>query len=260
VNRKVAIVTGGGGAGCGRSIARCFAREGADVLVSDIDDTGGAETVRVIEADGGVAAFGRCDVRNEEQVRQLISFAEDRFGGLDYLINNASAPVHFEAPLDYWKDTIETDLLGAMYAMRAAIDAFRRRGGGSIVNMTSISALPHGRAHAAPSYDAAKAGLLRLTTMLASLAGSEKIRVNCLAPGWIATPQVREYWEPLTPEQRELRGAPSRLLSLDEVAGAVLRLATDESLAGRVMMWWSEDSPKLIPWCDRGYSELSDVY
>src|SRR5579884_1415525 len=133
VNRKVAIVTGGGGAGCGRSIARCFAREGADVLVSDIDDTGGAETVRVIEADGGVAAFGRCDVRNEEQVRQLISFAEDRFGGLDYLINNASAPVHFEAPLDYWKDTIETDLLGAMYAMRAAIDAFRRRGGGSIV-------------------------------------------------------------------------------------------------------------------------------
>lgn len=257
---KIAIVTGGGGAGCGRAIARCFAREGAGVVVSDIDETGGAETVREIEHEGGVATFERCDVRNQEQVRRLISFAEDRFGGLDYLINNASAPVHFEAPLDHWQDTIETDLLGAMYGIRAAIDAFRRRGGGSIVNMTSISALPHGRAHAAPCYDAAKAGLLRLTTMLASLAGSEKIRVNCLAPGWIATPQVQEYWEPLTPKERELRGAPSRLLSLDEVAGAVFRLASDESLAGRAMIWWSEDSPKLIPWGDRGYSDLADVY
>jgi len=135
----------------------------------------------------------------------------------------------------------------------------RRRGGGAIVNMTSISALPHGRTRPAPCYDAAKAGLLRLTTMLALLAETEKIRVNCLAPGWIATPHVREYWESLTPEERQLRGVPSRLLSLDEVAGAVLRLATDESLAGRVMIWWSEDSPKLIRWGDRGYSDLMDV-
>lgn len=257
---KVAVITGAGGAGCGRAIARRFAREGAAVVVSDIDEAGGAATVRAIKDEGGSAMFERCDVRQEEQVHRLISSAEDRFGGLDYLINNASAPVHFEAPLDYWKDTIETDLLGAMYGIRAAIDAFRRRGGGSIVNMTSISALPHGRARPAPSYDAAKAGLLRLTTMLASLAESEKIRVNCLAPGWIATPEVREYWELLTPAQRELRGAPSRLLSLDDVADAVLRLATDESLAGRVMVWSSEDAPKLIPWGDRGYSELSDVY
>ena len=207
-----------------------------------------------------MATFEPCDVRNQEQVRRLISVAEDRFGGLDYLVNNASAPVHFEAPLEHWQHTIETDLLGAMYGIRAAIDAFRRRGGGAVVNMTSISALPHGRTHAAPCYDAAKAGLLRLTTMLAWLAGSEKIRVNCLAPGWIATPQVQEYWQPLTPEERELRGAPSRLLTLDEVAGAVFRLASDESLAGRVMIWWSEDSPKLIPWGDRGYSESADVY
>jgi NAD(P)-dependent dehydrogenase (short-subunit alcohol dehydrogenase family) len=256
---KVAIITGAGGAGCGRAIARRFARDGASVVVSDIDEAAGAETVRAIEDEGGSAIFKRCDVRQEEQVRRLISSAENRFGGLDYLVNNASAPVHFEAPLDHWKETIETDLLGAVYAMRAAIDAFHRRGAGAIVNMTSISALPHGRARPVPCYDAAKAGLLRLTTMLASLAGSEKIRVNCLAPGWIATPQVQEYWEPLTAEEREHRGAPSRLLSLDEVAGAVLRLATDESLAGRVMIWWSEDSPKLIPWGDRGYSNLTDV-
>lgn len=256
---KVAIVTGAGGAGCGRAIARRFAREGASVIVSDIDEAAGSETLRAIQEEGGSAIFQRCDVREAEQVRRLISAAETRFGGLDYLVNNASAPVHFEAPLDYWKETIETDLLGSMYCIRAAIDAFRRRGGGAIVNMTSISALPHGRPQAAPCYDAAKAGLLRLTTMLASLAASEQIRVNCLAPGWIATPQVLAYWEPLTAEQRELRGAPSRLLSLDEVTGAVLRLATDESLAGRVMIWWSEDPPKLIPWGDCGYSTLADV-
>ena len=102
---KVAIVTGGGGAGCGRAIARCFAREEGGRCYLGIDETGGAEMVREIEREGGAASFERCDVRDQEQVRRLISFAEDRFGGLDYLMNNASAPVHFEAPLDCWQDT-----------------------------------------------------------------------------------------------------------------------------------------------------------
>ena len=72
----------------------------------------------------------------------------------------------------------------------------------------------------------------------------------------IASPPVRAYWDPLTPEQRKERGAPSKLLSLDDVAGAALTLATDESLCGRVMLWWSEDEPRLIQWGDRGYAEL----
>jgi NAD(P)-dependent dehydrogenase (short-subunit alcohol dehydrogenase family) len=92
--------------------------------------------------------------------------------------------------------------------------------------------------------------------MLDWLGPRDQIRVNCLAPGWIASEQVRAYWEPLTAEQRKARGAPSRLLTLDEVAGAVFRLATDESLSGRVMVWWSEDEPRLIPFGDRGYERL----
>jgi NAD(P)-dependent dehydrogenase (short-subunit alcohol dehydrogenase family) len=255
---KVAIITGAGGNGCGRAIACRLAREGAVVVVSDVDEAGGQETLRRISSEDGRAAFFRADVRVEEQVRSLIGFAEKSFGGLGILVNNASAPFHPEAPLDYWADAVQTDLLGTMFGTRLAIDAMRRGGaGGAIVNMSSISALWHGRRHAAPGYDAAKAGVIRLTTMLAWLGEQERIRVNCLAPGWIASEQVRTYWEPLSPEKRAERGAPSRLLRLEEVAEAVVVLAADETLSGRVMVWWSEDTPGLIPWGDRGYAALA---
>jgi NAD(P)-dependent dehydrogenase (short-subunit alcohol dehydrogenase family) len=101
------------------------------------------------------------------------------------LVNNASAPFLPDEPLDHWTDTVQTDLLGAMFATRHAIDAMRRSGGGAIVNIASISSLWHGRRTPGghPAYDGAKAGLIRLTTSLASLADTDRIRVNCLAPG-----------------------------------------------------------------------------
>jgi NAD(P)-dependent dehydrogenase (short-subunit alcohol dehydrogenase family) len=83
--------------------------------------------------------------------------------------------------------------------------------------------------------------------------------VNCLAPGWIATDGPRQYWESLTPAQRIERGVPSRLLTTTEVATAVLRLAADETLAGRVVLWWSEDAPRLITWTDRGYHDAVEL-
>jgi len=257
---KVAVVTGAGRDGSGRAIARRLARRGAAVVVSDINETGGRETVRQIGEVGGRAAFCGCDVRREEHVRRLIGFAEETFGGLGILVNNASAPVHFDEPLDHWADAIQTDLFGAIYGTRLAIDAMRRSGGGAIVNMSSISALWHGRKGGAPAFDVAKAGVIRLTTTLGWLAEKENIRINCLAPGWIASEEVRTYWEPLTPEERRERGAPKRLLQLEEVAEAVVRLATDESLAGRVLVWWSEDEPGLIPWCDPGYAALDGSF
>lgn len=256
---KVAVVTGAGRDGSGRAIAGRLARGGAAVVVSDINETGGRETVRRIEQAGGRAAFCSCDVRSEEQVRRLISVAEETFGGLGILVNNASAPLHFDEPLDHWADAIQTDLFGAIYGTRLAIDAMRRGGGGAIVNMSSISALWHRRKGGSPPYDVAKAGVIRLTTTLSWLAEKENIRINCLAPGWIASEEVRTYWEPLTAEQRRERGAPQRLLQLEEVAEAVVRLATDESLAGRVLVWWSEDAPGLIPWCDPGYAALAPL-
>jgi NAD(P)-dependent dehydrogenase (short-subunit alcohol dehydrogenase family) len=97
-----------------------------------------------------------------------------------------------------------------------------------------------------------------MTTRLASLAEKDDIYVNCLAPGWIATDGVRQYWESLTPAERIERGVPSRLLSVDQISGAVIRLASDRSLMGRVLVWWSENEPRLVQWGDRGYHESVD--
>src|SRR5262249_11550923 len=196
-------------------ISQQFAKEGALVVVADIDEAGGRETVAMIERNGGNAKFVRVDVRDEHQVRELVSFADHFSGGLDTLVNNASAPTG-EA-MDTWSDVIATDFLGSIYATHWAIEAMKRRNDGTILNIASISALWHGRKTPGgfPGYDVAKAGMIRMTTRLAGLSG---IRVNCLAPGWIATAGVRQYWESLTPEQRIERGVPSRLLSTEEIA------------------------------------------
>jgi hypothetical protein len=83
--------------------------------------------------------------------------------------------------------------------------------------------------------------------------------VNCLAPGWIATDGPRQYWESLTPADRLERGVSSRLLTPQQIASAVVHLATDQSLAERVMVWWSEDAPRLIQWGDRGYRDFLEL-
>ena len=255
----VVIVTGAGGAGCGRAIAARFARDGATVIVSDVNEPGGLETVRLIERDGGRAVFRRMDVRDDAQVRELVAFADDTFGGVDVLVNNASA-LHEGDGFEGWIDPLEIDLLGAFRATRFAVESMRRRGrGGAIVNIASISALWHGRKNPGgfAGYDVAKAGMIRMTTRLGELAGSDGIRVNCLAPGWIATGGALQYWESLTPAERIERGVPSKLLTTDQVADAVVRLAGDRSMAGRVLVWWSEDAPRLIAWGDRGYRDFS---
>jgi len=251
----VAIVTGSGGTGCGRAIALRFAAEGRAVVVSDINEAGGNETVEQIRKGGGRAAFCRADVADEAQVRSLIEFAETTFGGLSELVNNASSPHPTEEGIAGWAAAIQTDLLGTLHATRYAIDAMKRSGGGSIVSISSISALWHGRTTPGgfPGYDVAKVGVIRMTTGLANELASTGIRLNCLAPGWIATDGPRQYWESLTPEQRLERGVPARLLAADQVAGIVFQIATDPSLNGRIVVWWSEDEPRVVEWGDRGY-------
>jgi NAD(P)-dependent dehydrogenase (short-subunit alcohol dehydrogenase family) len=254
---KVAIVTGGGGGGSGRSISRRLAREGARLVVADIREAGGEETVRQVEAEGGRAAFFQIDVGDEARVRSLFGFAADRFGGVDLLINNASVAVFPETSEEHWFANVRVDLIGAMYATRYGIEAMRRGAGGAIVNIGSTSALRHGgRASKAPGYDAAKAGIIRLTTCLAPLAEREGIRVNCLVPDWIATDQVTSAIAAMTPDERREWRVPDVLITLEEVAGAVLRLATDEALAGRVMVWWCGEEPRLISQDDRGYAAV----
>jgi NAD(P)-dependent dehydrogenase (short-subunit alcohol dehydrogenase family) len=256
---RIAIVTGSGGEGCGRAIALRLARDGMRVVVADIRAAGASETARRIESAGGTAAALTCDVRVGSDVEALMAFARASFGGLDVLVNNASAPYRPGAPLEHWPEIVETDLLGPMLATRLAIDAMRERGGGAVVNIGSTSALAHGRTHAggSPAYDVAKAGIMRLTTMLAWLGARERIRVNCILPDWVATPEVCAYWESITPEQRRKEGAPAQLTPVEGIADAVADLVANESLAGRVLVWWSrDDRPRLVPFGDPGYASL----
>jgi len=258
IGNKVAIVTGAGSPGCGRAIALHLSGRGASVVVSDVQQDGAAETLRRIKLSGGNATMFNADVRRETEVRVLVEHAERTYGGLDILVNNASAPYRPGEPLEGWRDTVETDLLGPMYATRFAIDAMQKRGGGVIVNMGSTSALAYGRTKpgGSPSYDAAKAGIIRLTTMLAPLWEQARIRVNCLVPDWVATEEVQAYVDSLTAEQREADGVPTKLTSLAEIGEAVERLVTDETLFGRVLVWWSGEEPRFIPWADPGYAAL----
>lgn len=254
---KVAIVTGSGGGGCGRAAARRFAGEGCSVVVSDVDERGGRETVALVQAGGGKAAFLRADMGIAADIRALVEFAGTTFGGVDILVNNASAPYGPQTLLEHWLDAIQVDLVGAMLASRLCIDCMQKRGGGAIVNIGSTSAIGHGRKHSkSPGYDIAKMGLIRLATTLAPLAEHSNIRVNCLVPAWIGSPEVRAFWDTLTPEQRKAGNVPDVLIPPDEIAGAVYRLATDESLAGRVMIWFNGEPSRLIPAGDPGYAAL----
>lgn len=256
IGSKVAIVTGAGGGGSGRAIAQRLAREGASVAVCDIDEAGGRDAVRQIESSGGRAAFFRADVGMEAEVKALIAFAERTFGGLDILVNGAG-PYFPGDPLAHWFDTLQANLLGTMYGTLHAISAMRRRGGGAIVNFGSTSAVGHGRKHSnSPPYDVAKAGVQRLTTTLGWLKEKENIRVNCLVPDWVATEEVKAYWDTLTPQQRREQGVPDVLTTVEEIADAVIELITDETLAGRVMVWWSGQPRRVIPAGDPGYGAL----
>jgi NAD(P)-dependent dehydrogenase (short-subunit alcohol dehydrogenase family) len=195
------------------------------------------------------------------QIQNLIEFTESTFGPLSVLVNNASSVHPVEEGMAGWTSSLQTDLFGTIHATRWAVEAMRRSGGGSIVNISSISALWHGRKTPGgfAGYDVAKLGVIRLTTRVAKDVEKDQIRVNCLAPGWVATDGPRQYWESLAPAQRAERGVPSKLLSTEEVAEMVVYLATDRSLNGRVMVWWSEDPPRLIQWGDRGYRNVEEL-
>jgi NAD(P)-dependent dehydrogenase (short-subunit alcohol dehydrogenase family) len=260
---KVAIVTGAGGNGCGRAIARRFAREGALVVIADIGAAGMRDTASAIEAEGGRAVALHTDVANETEVRALFAFAENSYGGVDIIVNNASLAVFPEKTLDDWFTNLSVDLLGTMYTTRHGIEAMRRRGGGAIVNIGSTSALPHGdvRAHgpSACGYNTAKAGVIRLTTTLNWMGAKEGIRVNCFVPHWIGTDHIKAVVAGLTPQQRQDLAVPAVLITPEEVADGVHRLATDESLAGRVMVCFGGQPPRLIPFGDPGYAHLDEM-
>jgi NAD(P)-dependent dehydrogenase (short-subunit alcohol dehydrogenase family) len=241
---KVAIVTGAG-AGTGESIAFRLAREGATVIVVDLDQEAGKDTVSRIEAERGRAAFVRADVRVGDDVEGMVQFAEEVLGGLDILVNNAGDTLepHFpDASLDHWRATIALNLLGPMLATQVALKSMEGRGGGAIVNIASVAGLGYG-VHDSPEYAAAKAGLIRFTATLAPLKERMNVRVNCVVPHWIETDRVKEEIAQLPPDE----GAEvPQLLQPEEVADAVLQFLVDDDLAGRVLVMWCGQEPRLV--------------
>lgn len=191
LEKKTAIVTGAA-SGIGRACALAYAREGASVVVSDIVESGGRETVELIQkrAPGARAIFVRADVSKPEDHEALVNAAIEHFGALHIACNNAGIggeqnPIA-ELSVEGWRKVIEVDLSGVFYAMRAQIPRMLEAGGGAIVNMASILG-GAGQAGAA-AYVSAKHGLLGLTKCAALEYTARGIRTNAVGPGYIDTP------------------------------------------------------------------------
>jgi NAD(P)-dependent dehydrogenase (short-subunit alcohol dehydrogenase family) len=246
IRNKVALVTGAG-AGIGRAVARRLAREGAAVVVADLDEEAGLGAVREIGSEGGRAVFVLADVASEADASRMVAFARERFGGLDVLINNAGgveAPYFPEGDPAHWGRAIDLNLRGAMLGVHFGVRAMRKRGGGAIVNVSSVGGIGFGP-YDKPEYGAAKAGVVRLSTSLATLKERMGVRVNCVCPGWVDTPASRRSRAEMNPEEREM--LRPFLLRPEEIAEAVVMFVEDDSMAGRVMIW-REGSPwRIVP-------------
>ena len=230
---KVAIVTGGA-SGIGAATVRRFAAEGARVVCADHDDEGGERVAAEVRTAGGVALFHHADVTSLTDLEATVACAVQHFGGLDVMHNNAAASGGgYVGELDpaVWERSLAVMLTGVFYGTRAAIPALLERGGGSIINTSSVEAF-YGEIMAAP-YSTAKAGMLGLTRTVALEYGRRNIRANCICPGCVDTPMLRlaiDMWR-RSRDDIAAQHALGRVLRPEEIANVALFLASDESSA-----------------------------
>jgi NAD(P)-dependent dehydrogenase (short-subunit alcohol dehydrogenase family) len=233
LENKVALITGAGG-GIGGESALLFASVGAKVVVVDVEEAPGRETVRRVEAAGGKAAFIRADVSRAADCEAMVRFAESTYGRLDVLFNNAGIMDSQDDDAiatseDTWERTLAVNLKGVFLGCKSGIPALRRAGGGSIINTASFVALL-GAATPQVAYTASKGGVLALTRELAVIHAREKIRVNALCPGPLKTPLLMKFLDTQAKLERRLVHIPmGRFGEAKEMAKAALFLASDDS-------------------------------
>ena len=233
LENKVALITGGS-SGIGLETALLFAKEGAKVVVVDINDNGGQQAVAQIKEEGGQAAYYHADVSKAADCKQMVAFAEKTFGKLNVLFNNAGImhnddgdAVSTEEAI--WDLTMNINVKGVFFGCKYGIPAMQRAGGGSIINTASFVA--HlGAATPQIAYTASKGAVLSMTRELAIIHARENIRVNALCPGPLRTDLLMKFLNTEEKKQRRLVHIPmGRFGEAKEMASATLFLASDES-------------------------------
>ena len=233
LQNKVALITGAS-SGIGREAALLFAIEGASVVVADVNDKGGQETVELIQRQKGKAAYVRADVSQAADCERMVAVAEEQFGKLNVLFNNAGI-MHAQdddaisTEEKVWDITMNINAKGVFFGCKYGIPALRRAGGGSIVNTASFVALL-GAATPQIAYTASKGAVLALTRELAVVHARENIRLNALCPGPLRTELLMKFLDTEQKRHRRLVHIPiGRFGEAVEIARAALFLASDES-------------------------------
>ncbi len=226
---KVAIITGAG-SGIGKATAILFAREGARVVVSDINVENGNNVAKEITGEGGEAIFIKADSSSAEDNKALVDGTLEKYGRLDIAVNNAGiggplGPTG-EYPLDGWQKVIDINLSGVFYGMRYQIPAMEKEGG-SIVNVASI--LGNVGTRFSPAYVAAKHGVVGLTKAAALEYADKKIRINSIGPAYIKTPLVMNSLDEATINSLVGLHPIGRLGESEEIAELILWLGSDKA-------------------------------
>ena len=234
---KVAMITGAANGvrgklmGFGGVSAWLFAREGAKVVITDIDEEDGEITARQIRESGGEAVFVRLDVTSEGEWEDAVRAAVSCFGRIDVLVNNAgtsSRETVEKTTVDMWDGQMEVHAKGAFLGARAVIPEMRRIGGGSIINVSSIFALIGSPSSTA--YHAAKGAIRSFTRAAAVQYAGEGIRVNAVFPGYVTTPMTQRYFTDAELVGRRTESVPmKRFGRAEEIAYGILYLASDEA-------------------------------
>jgi NAD(P)-dependent dehydrogenase (short-subunit alcohol dehydrogenase family) len=231
LENKVAIITGGG-SGIGRATCRRFLQEGARVVVADRNLAGAEETRELMEGNDDNSAVSTVDVSRTDQVERMVAETVGRFGKLDLLVNGAAIlirtpPLAEVDELD-WDLTMDTNIRGLFLCCKYAIPAMLSNGSGSIVNIASMSGV-RGIGYSVP-YAVSKAGVIHLTKVAASQYSSLGIRINCIAPGGVDTPQMRGSTASFQAfQQREREHPLGRVGRPEEIANLILWLSSDEA-------------------------------